>query len=141
MSVLTAVSLMLAIAVAGLWVHSGFRDIRWGRVEDRESTDSGQGYMIGSLRGRVFWQWVWRGPSVNSRHSRVLSRYQFAKAGRWTWGIRAEPGSFGLAGFYWERSRMPGDDPGAWLLAIPDYFLIALFLLLPFRWWRKRRRY
>ena len=64
------------------------------------------------------------------------------RAGDWPWIVGKTANGFGLAGFYYERRVERGHL--AYLMgrvfAVPDWFLIALFAVLPVRWMIRRRR-
>ncbi len=47
--------------------------------------------------------------------------------------------SFGAAGFYVERSRAPQVAWDRRAVVVPDWFLMAVFLVLPAMWWLKKK--
>jgi len=139
-SVAAVLSLMLAIGITALWVHSGFRYVYAWRSEP--ATGAGwEQWEIGSARGRVYVR-------------RVLAPRGGGSPG---WGVGGGPGSgpadwpwmpggagyrsdFAFAGFNVYYQPASALRPDFREVVVPHYFLLLLTLVLPARWWVTRKR-
>ena len=132
------ISLVLCVAVAALWVHSGFRAVWWGHGGSRTADGITREWEVGSTRGRVCWMLAWHWATSSPEHvgSYVRSGPQPSLS---FWKLASTPNGFGAAGFYVERMRAPKVAWDRRFIAVPDWFLIAVFILLPAVRWLKKK--
>ena len=137
----SAVSLLLCVATAGFWIHSA---VGWAYCGYWTTPARGvcRSWELGSNRGRIYVSRIWLGNPgnrpMNLAYAEVREPFPMPWTGR-------TPGGVGVLGFYVERAsvKLPptiATSHQSLCVAIPDYLLIPLFLLLPaWRWWRTRR--
>jgi hypothetical protein len=131
-----ALSLLLCVATAGFWVHSAFG---WAYCGHWTAPSAGfaRSWEVGSNRGRIYLSQIWlRNPNNNPMNNWYAEVRRPFDPMPWTGETRK---CFGIAGVYWERVVMKAAPHHSLCMAIPDYLLVALFLLLPARGWMKRR--
>jgi hypothetical protein len=134
-----AMSLLLFAATAGLWVHSGFREVWCGQLGGRDPADgSARSWMVASNRGRIFLNWARDRSRTNPGPGRYLSGTRPAETSSWPWLVGSTPNGFGVAGFYHAHVVSPPNPVDIRLLAIPHWFVMAACLPLPARWYFKR---
>jgi hypothetical protein len=137
----SAASLLLCVATAGLWAHSA---AGWAHCGYWTAPSPGfaRSWEVGSNRGRIYISRIWVGNPgkrpMNFAYAEVREPFPMPWIGRM-------PNGVAFLGFYVERVAIKA-APGAAAphqslsVAIPNYLLIPLFLLLPARrWWRRAR--
>jgi hypothetical protein len=140
-------SLVLCVAVAGLWVHSAFRALWWGHADSPSPNGFTREWEVGSMQGRVWWTvyWDWANSSPGYVGTYVRSEAKGPAVWPWrpTWTQNGGPtwtqNGFGAAGFNVERYRAPQVGWDRRFVAVPDWFLMAVFLVLPVVRWLKKK--
>jgi hypothetical protein len=129
-----AISLLLCAAIAGLWVHSYFRAYGLEYYNTYDSHGFSQSHQIVSKYGRIEWNWFQ--DTASGHPDRWPVAYFFGTnplpSHRTPWLWQWTPGSHIMLGFLWRH-----DDylSGSFIndIAIPYWFLILMFLVLPVR--------
>jgi hypothetical protein len=133
------ISLLLCVAVAGLWVHSGFRAVWWGHGGSRNPNGITREWEVGSTQGRVCWMLGWHWATSSPEHLGSYVRSGPTQPIFWLWTPASTQNGYGVAGFYVERMRAPTVAWDRRFIAVPDWFLIGVFLVLPAVRWLKKR--
>lgn len=132
-----AVSLLLCALVAATWVHSLFTRAVWGYTSMPNDGVS-SGCEIGTAPGRIIFATLRYIPSDNPPRTGLHGVIYRAEPPAWNWWPQATPSGYGAVGITWEHRIIPADGREAYVLIVPDVFLIVLFLILPIVWWRRR---
>jgi hypothetical protein len=132
------ISLVLCGAVAGLWVHSGFRAVWWGHGGSRNANGVTRQWEVGSRQGQVYWMLVWHWATSSPEYVGSYLRSGPTQPSVWFWMPASTPIGFGAAGFYVERMRAPAVAWDRRFVFVPDWFLIGICLVLPAARWLKR---
>jgi hypothetical protein len=128
------VSLTLALAVAALFVHSGFRYVYWF---SNSSTAGGRSsWEIGSARGRLYYDWTFVANNYYLANRSGIGGGPGAGPADWTWKACVAPDELSIAGFNWCHVNSPSRQFHT--IVIPDYFVLILLLVPPIAWWKLR---
>jgi hypothetical protein len=152
---LSALSLLLCVATVALWVHSHFRTVIWGYAGNLDADGFTRTWELSSSRGRICWQVVWHWESSIPGDAGFRIQTVPSKPFPWSWRPSATksyaPGDrfligrfyqerYVAAGFYYDRFIAPAVAWDRRSVAVPNWFLIAIFLVLPLMRWLNRPR-
>jgi hypothetical protein len=137
----SAVSLLLCVALAGLWVHSGYCRILLGYRGAADAAGVNRGWEVNTARGRIIFTATRHGPNEDRPY--VPGGYGLvyrAPSPNWAWLPERTPTGGGAGGFYASYVQLPTANLEGYRLAVPHWFPVLLSLVLPVMWWRRRRR-
>jgi hypothetical protein len=148
---LLVASLLLCPATAGLWVYSELHSTFWTYTSELDLQGLLTRRYLGSSQGRL----------TGYSHIALPNNYDHLKNGvfkpgyRWffqgklfpdtrSWSFHFDSDfdfyTVGFLGFYWKHQFDPMALTDIRELALPYWFLFAISLVLPIRWWLKARR-
>jgi hypothetical protein len=122
----SAVSLLLCVATAVLFVHSGFRYV----YLSVGATPAHVHWELGSTRGRIYFARVADPNGFRNLPGWRLGGGPGAGPAAWSWR---------LGGFDAYHRASPPQGPDFRQYVVPHYFLALVALVLPVRWWTSRR--
>ena len=121
-----------------MWIHSISHDLWCDHVSPPDSGGNQNLWAIGSSDGRLVAGWVNFNPGPFASKAGFSVELEPDPGQRIPWLVCRTSTTFGVVGFYAE-SVIPSAAGGARdrLIALPDWFLIVLFLLPPLRWLKR----
>jgi hypothetical protein len=151
---IVAMSVLLCLGTAALWAYSTFYYSLLMYIAPLGVQGDAWGWEISSLRGRVGVSKfdipsnsLFIGSSIFPGFG-LSTREEAAPVIDWPWlaGSTKRVGNdygnvhtighgFGLAGFYWEHTSFAQQVDN--IFAVPDWFLMVVFLIAPIRWLRR----
>ena len=135
-------SSLLCAATAALWIYSYHSGFEYGDYADKDSTGFYRDYDIISDAGRISYTWFWQySPTYPTRGAFLYHSFDpRPQADRFPWHWEKNDLGIYFAGFYYEDAASPS-RLGWHTVAVPYWFLIILFFLLPaLRLWHRTRR-
>ncbi len=145
----SAVSLLLGVATAGLWLCSEFRAVSLGYGSSSPDANGfTRMWQIESTRGAICWTvaWHWLTSSPGFQGLSLSSGPPEPSVSAWIPASTHRAGAawtengYGGAGFYVERFRALAVAWDRRVVQVPDWFLITVLLVLPAMRWARRRR-
>src|SRR5207244_2518727 len=115
-------SLFLSVAVAGLWVLSGFRNMVCWHIGGRDSAGVVRIWIAGAGSARTYFARGWMGPSIQAKSPGYYGGIGPSSPAPCPWWMGSTTDGFGLAGFYWNHVIWVAGASEQRLLAIPDWF-------------------
>jgi len=131
--------MLLAIATAGLCLQCLIARCYFGHYGTPMPTGGAWAWAIISMDGRLCLQLRHYSPmSFVPPTETYLHTYGMAWE-VWPWPLK-KPASALWLGFYADHVATAWNGLDDYLLAVPDWFLLGVFLILPIRRWRQPRR-
>jgi hypothetical protein len=134
----TVLLVVLAVVVVGLKVGSFLPDFCVGHYGAPLADGSSRGWMVACMNGRICLQCRKYSPMSYIPPEGYYVRTYGPAWPMWPWDGDWELSHLYLLGFYASHNWMAWNGLDDYLLAIPDWFVIGLFLLIPMRRWKKR---
>ena len=139
LNLVTVMSLLLCVAVAGLWVLSGFRAVSLGHGGGPNAGGFTPEWQVGCRQGRVCWMLAWHWATSSPEDVGFYFKSGPPRPVAFPWLLIWTQNGYGAGGFYVERMRAPAVRWDRRFVAAPNWFLIAMFLVLPVMRWLKRK--
>ena len=137
-------SLLLAVAFAGLWVWSYWRTSSYGYYAERDQGGWYWDYYVISYRGTVSYIWFRQGSRSTSQRGQfrgIVSKWEDANPMPWLWAHRND--GVRLIGFHYKHLGQMSGPLGVGMgwrdIGVPHWFLIALAMVMPVTGWRRRK--
>jgi hypothetical protein len=141
-------SLVLCIAAVALWINSEFHSAILQHVAGRDAGGFVRTWEIDSRRGSISWEVVWHwsnsypefeGLCLNIEPPRPRIAGWLPRSMHKNYGASTQD-DYSAAGFFYERFRALSVGWDRRGVEVPDWFLIAVLLVLPAMRWAPRRR-
>jgi hypothetical protein len=159
-TVFAGLSLLLGLAIGGLWLRSYFRADAWSRSNYAEAGHEIRACSVASQRGRagVIFMRLWFDPARVKTEAKgsegtvyIPNLMAFGYKNEW-WAVKLDltpPAAerwWERLGLYVRTTDVPGLPVGLWQVnvTVPYWMLVVVFLIGPgvwgVGWWRRRRK-